>query len=324
MRQQVVAAVGAIVTLGLFFLTHAKRLADFFAVIRLPTDVGEALTKMATVPALVSWGCLAIGAFCVGYLIFDYFRGSQEPVPVPLVTGKNLPSSGIVAPKGTPRRGDKLITLGQYIVIVSFFGTMTGLALMIIGYRQNTAERNQLVEAVIVAATKVSELFTASTPSVKPEVIAEPERVFVPPELTLERLFSFYEQITEIQAAELTKRYIGQWIKVSGPVGTVLPFNGQFSLVRFERIPIFERKTALDQASIYLRFKEQWVDRLAVLKLGDKITAICQIDSIDSVTLHLQKYELVDNPEPPATAPAQSPNSPVRPRRRRVRRPPQA
>jgi hypothetical protein len=120
---------------------------------------------------------------------------------------------------------------------------------------------------------------------------------FLPPELTPERLLSFYEENTAIQAAELTKRYIGQWMKVSGPVGSVYPFNGHFSQVSFEHIPLFERKTWFDQAFIYLRFKEPWVDRLAVLKHGDRITAICQIEGIDPLVLHLDNCELVDTNE---------------------------
>jgi hypothetical protein len=120
------------------------------------------------------------------------------------------------------------------------------------------------------------------------------ERIFVPPEVTLERLLSFYDESTAMQAAKITDRYLGQWMRVSGVVGSISPFNGYFSQVSFARPPLFERKTWFDQASIYLLFNEPWVDRLAILKQGDKITAICQIDRIDPATMNLRNCELVD------------------------------
>ena len=46
-------------------------------------------------------------------------------------------------------------------------------------------------------------------------------RVFVPPELTPERLLSFYQENTAIQAKELTKDRIGQWMPFTGVVSNV-------------------------------------------------------------------------------------------------------
>jgi hypothetical protein len=131
-------------------------------------------------------------------------------------------------------------------------------------------------------------------PSSSIETAKKQERVFVPPELTPERLLSFYEENTAIRAAEVTNRYIGQWMNVSVTVGSVSPFNGYFSQVSHERPPLFERKTSFDYAFIYLKFKEPWVDRLAILNHGDKITAICRIETIYPMVLNLDNCELVD------------------------------
>jgi hypothetical protein len=128
----------------------------------------------------------------------------------------------------------------------------------------------------------------------KPEVTAKQERVFVPPELTPERLFSFYQDSTAIHAAERFKAHIGQWMNVTGTLGNVSPWTGHFSLVTFENssTPVFER-TWLDYTTIYMYFRdEQKIDRLKILKRGDKITVIGQIKEVDAVVLHLDNCEL--------------------------------
>ena len=71
------AIIGAVVTLGLFVLTNAKRAADALAIIHLPHDLGEFLTAMSRVPELLSYGALATGIICVAYLI----AGSWEAAP---------------------------------------------------------------------------------------------------------------------------------------------------------------------------------------------------------------------------------------------------
>ena len=45
------AIIGAVVTLGLFVLTNAKRAADALAIIHLPHDLGEFLTAMSRIPS---------------------------------------------------------------------------------------------------------------------------------------------------------------------------------------------------------------------------------------------------------------------------------
>jgi ABC-type multidrug transport system fused ATPase/permease subunit len=106
----------------------------------------------------------------------------------------NSPRRGIVAAGDTTPRGAQLITLGQFLVFVAFGVTIIGVILMVIGHMQNAAQRNEAVNRVVEA------------PTAKPEATAKQERVFVPPELTPERLFSFYRENTAIQADELTSQ----------------------------------------------------------------------------------------------------------------------
>jgi hypothetical protein len=133
---------------------------------------------------------------------------------------------------------------------------------------------------------------------IKPETKApeKQEKVFVPVELTPERIFSFYQDNTAMQAGEILKSNIGKWTPISGIVRSVLPFNGFFAQVALQRPSIFEAKTPFDRAEIYLHFGESWVDRLAILKHGDKMTAIGQIDRIDPVSFNLRNCEFVDAP----------------------------
>jgi hypothetical protein len=119
------------------------------------------------------------------------------------------------------------------------------------------------------------------------------ERVFVPPELTPERLLSFFQDNTDIQATELTKDRIGQWIPFTGTLRNVGPFNGYLAQVSFEKNYV-QPRTWFDDADIYCYFGKAQIDRLRVLKRGDKITVIGQISIIRRLILELDNCELVD------------------------------
>jgi hypothetical protein len=230
-------------------------------------------------------------AFVVGFiLIWWNFRRSREQANAEI-----SPSRDMATASDTTPRGAKLITLGQFIIIgsaiVAIIGILIGATLIFIGDRQNAAQHNKAVNSLVEAAKKVVEVFT---PTFKPDVITEQERVFVPPELTPERLFSFYQNNTAIQAAELVKPHIGHWMKVIGTLGNVRPWTGHFSQVTFERssTPVLER-TWLDYTTIYMLFRDApKIDRLKILKRGDKITVIGQIREVDAVDLHLDNCEL--------------------------------
>jgi hypothetical protein len=118
-------------------------------------------------------------------------------------------------------------------------------------------------------------------------------RVFVPRELTPERLLSFFQDNTDIHATELTKDRIGQWIPFTGTVRNVGPFNGYLAQVSFERNYV-QPRTWFDGADIYCYFRRPQVDRLKVLKRGDKITVIGEISRIRKLNLELDNCEFVD------------------------------
>jgi hypothetical protein len=88
MRQRIVAILGAIVTLGLFVLTNAKRLADTISIIHLPHDVEELLTSMSQTPVLISYTALAIGIVCLAYLAVSHWWLKPKPLALEKPAGE--------------------------------------------------------------------------------------------------------------------------------------------------------------------------------------------------------------------------------------------
>jgi tRNA_anti-like len=114
-------------------------------------------------------------------------------------------------------------------------------------------------------------------------------RVFVPSNVTPERLLSFFEDNIAINATELTKRYIGQWMPVTGALRNVTAY-GQVSFEK-NATPL----TWFDYADILCYFRESKIDDLKILKRGDKITVIGQISRIGKLDLELYNCELVES-----------------------------
>jgi hypothetical protein len=131
--------------------------------------------------------------------------------------------------------------------------------------------------------------------SVKVKATDEQKRVFVPPELTPERLLHFFEVNTTIQAAELTKDRLGQWMRVTGTLRNV---GGSFPVqVTFEK-NFVEPLTQFDYADIYCYFRDpQQIDRLKIMRPGDRITVVGQISRIAALSLELDYCEF----DPPAS-----------------------
>jgi hypothetical protein len=181
----------------------------------------------------------------------------------------------LFAVNGTARRRAKLTTLGIFLSFAGASLAIMGLALTIIGNMQSA---NVPPGTIVI-------------PEVKE--IEKRERTYVPPGVTPERLFSFYRDNTSIQANEITKQYIGQWMKVDGNLNDVNSSNKNFAGVTFQRddIPLQER-TWMYYTTINMYFRER-IDRLKGLKPGDKLTVIGEITEIHNVLLSLDNCELV-------------------------------
>lgn len=158
-------------------------------------------------------------------------------------------------------------------------------------------------------ATGTDALSPRTTPEPSPPLAAEvprsrrdaTDRKFVAPEMTPNRIFGFYKNNTAIQAHELTKHLIGQWIKVTGPLLQVLPRSGSFTGATLDRGDY--------SGDIFMYFvSESEIVRLAQLNKFDIITVVGQIDEISRLELLLNNCELVDvRVEPPSPPPPPKP-----------------
>ena len=106
-------------------------------------------------------------------------------------------------------------------------------------------------------------------------------------DVTPQYLAGLFESYTSIQANSLAKPFIGKWMKVSGTLRNVGSFTS-FSQVTFE--------SKLGDAVVFMLFRDEdyVANRLAVLKKGDRITVLGQIDRVEPSAVQLDDCELID------------------------------
>ena len=115
---------------------------------------------------------------------------------------------------------------------------------------------------------------------------ATEERVEV--DVTPEYLTGFFKDHMDVQAQKLAAPFIGKWMTVSGPLGNVGAWRGTYSQVTFNR-------PGVDVPAIYMIFRDEaQVDRLSVLKHGDRMTVCGRIDELDCVRVQLDPCELIE------------------------------
>ena len=109
-----------------------------------------------------------------------------------------------------------------------------------------------------------------------------PDRAFV--DVTPEYLLSFGKDRTVIERNRITGIYLDKWLKVSGPVKNVNVY-GPGTIVR----------VSIDNMQeIALRFNAQWYDQTAILRVGQNIAAIGQIQEIYLTEIELANCELTE------------------------------
>jgi hypothetical protein len=106
-------------------------------------------------------------------------------------------------------------------------------------------------------------------------------------DVTPQYLTDFFREHTDIQAKKLLEAFIGKWMRLSGPVGDVYANDESNATVYF--YPSTYRRT---QILMYFNDKPIIEDRLRVLKKGDRITVIGQIDWASPRSLELDNCEL--------------------------------
>ena len=134
----------------------------------------------------------------------------------------------------------------------------------------------------------------AAAPEPPRKAAENQDRIFVGESITPKYLIGIFRDHTDIQGAKLTAGYLGKWMKVSGSLGNVISTTPNLAQLTFERAQLSRAgPTWFDSTGFYMIFKKPWIDRLAIVKRGDKLTVIGQIERIDSVSVQLENCELV-------------------------------
>lgn len=115
----------------------------------------------------------------------------------------------------------------------------------------------------------------------------EAGRTYLPVGFTVERIMSFYEGNTNLQAKRLIKPLIGKWLRYTGIVGGVSELGGGNAAVWFQ-----EKYGPFD-TRVMCRFEPKHVDALHILKRGDRITVIGELDDADYLALNFKNCEVV-------------------------------
>jgi hypothetical protein len=135
-------------------------------------------------------------------------------------------------------------------------------------------------------------------PSDKPLSPDLQERIFVGESITAEYLMGLFSipGRTSFQARTDANAFMGKWMKVSGVMRDVSMSDPtqKFAQMVFKRDENIKIDDPLYFATLYMMFRNGWIQRALILRPGDKITVIGQIERVDAVSLQLTNCELID------------------------------
>lgn len=105
-------------------------------------------------------------------------------------------------------------------------------------------------------------------------------------DVTTEYLTGLYTGHTDIQGARLVQPYLGKWLKVTGEVANVSPWRRGYASVDLEgRLDL----------GLYFTDKDYVDDRLAVLRIGEPVSIVGEIEKITRTSVWLDNCELVES-----------------------------
>jgi hypothetical protein len=105
--------------------------------------------------------------------------------------------------------------------------------------------------------------------------------------ITPEYLVGFFKEHTSIQAMKLIEPFIGKWMRVSGDLREVILRTSDTAQVTFSGRGLGD----LAEVYMYFRTKES-IERLAILRRGDRLTITGQISEMSDIHLTLDECEL--------------------------------
>jgi hypothetical protein len=130
-------------------------------------------------------------------------------------------------------------------------------------------------------------LMRASIPSSRISASHVSERVFV--EETPEYLLGLGKDMTSVQRERVVEVYIGKWLKVSVPLKNVSNLNGQM----FVMADLGDTPRPFQDIQMFFDSKK-WSARLSLLRRGQTISVIGQIQTISPLDIVLRNCELTN------------------------------
>lgn len=125
---------------------------------------------------------------------------------------------------------------------------------------------------------------SSKTPTANPQV-----RIWVSPDTTPTYLQNLRDGRTTREAEKLEQDFIGKWMKLSGVVFDVHEYGADSHITRVE----VQQQGLIWPVS--LEFDEKWHGHVVVLRVGERIHAAGQIESVNRLGLRLQNCELVQS-----------------------------
>jgi hypothetical protein len=114
-------------------------------------------------------------------------------------------------------------------------------------------------------------------------------RIFVGDSITPKYLIGLYKQAKmELHAQRAVEPFIGKWTTVSGPLDDV-----RTGLLNNVMVTILSDSSIFPNVYLYLFFDDGWLDRLSIVKHGEKISAIGEIKKVSQHFVVLENCELV-------------------------------
>jgi len=159
------------------------------------------------------------------------------------------------------------------------------------------------------AASPASASETPSPPAPTEPTASVAEEVDVDVDVTPEVLMGFYEGRTDVQGDKQVADYLRRWITVSGPLGNVsaIQYTGEREWTNSARtfmVTFANRGIVIhDLRDVFMRFNEEWFDRLSLLPVGKQISVRGQIIEVTRIGLELWNCGLVDRENPTPSAP---------------------
>jgi|ERR1700730_13631761 len=112
----------------------------------------------------------------------------------------------------------------------------------------------------------------------------EEDRIFI--DRTPEQLIAEFQGVTAVQGEARVALCIGKWIRVSGPLGNVI------SISPTKRMVSFAGRSGMKDL-VFMFFNDKGtIERLDVKSVGDPITVIGSIESVDPIQVKLERCEL--------------------------------